>query len=126
MTVTDAFGRQSTDTVVITLQGMADLVATKTARIFSEDGTDCTDLAASAPTASTNPAAIPGACNEYTISLENNGPVAATAILFTDVLPPQLTYAAADQNNWAASTLGVAGNTVTISDAPSMRALPRR
>jgi uncharacterized repeat protein (TIGR01451 family) len=116
LTVTDAFGAVVTDDVTITLQGMADLAATKTARIFSEDGTDCADLAASAPTAPANPAAIPGACIEYTISVENTGPVAATAITLTDVLPSQLTYVAAERTNWAASTLGVSGNTVTISE----------
>jgi uncharacterized repeat protein (TIGR01451 family) len=63
-----------------------------------------------------NPAAIPGACIEYLITVENTGPVAATEITLTDILPGELTYVAEVRNNWAASTLAVSGNTVTITD----------
>jgi uncharacterized repeat protein (TIGR01451 family) len=116
LTVTDAFGSQSTDEVVITLQGMADLIATKTARIFSQDGTGCDDLTASPPSEPALPAAIPGACIEYTISVENTGPVAATAIELTDNLPLQVTYAAAAVDGWTEATLSANGNSVTVTD----------
>lgn len=116
LTVTDSFGVQSTDEVTITLQAMADLVATKTARVFSEDGTGCGNLSASPPAEPTLPAAIPGACIEYTIRIENTGPVEATGIELTDNLPSEVTYVAAETAGWTAQTLTTAGNAVIVSD----------
>lgn len=115
LTVTDAFGLQSTDDVIITLQGMAELIASKTARVFSQDGAGCADLEAVRPAEPALPAAIPGACIEYTISVENIGPVPATAIDLTDQLPPEVTYAAAGTRGWTAATLAAAGNTVSLT-----------
>jgi uncharacterized repeat protein (TIGR01451 family) len=116
LTVTDSFGVQSTDDVTITLQAMADLVATKTARVFSQDGTGCGNLSASPPSEPALPAPIPGACIEYTISIENTGPVEATGIELTDNLPAEVTYVAAETAGWTEQTLTTVGNAVIVSD----------
>jgi len=116
LTVTDVFGAQSSDEVSITLQAMADLVATKTARVFSQDGTGCGNLAANSPPEPALPAPIPGACIEYTISIENTGPVAATGIELTDNLPSEVTYVAAQTAGWTEQTLTTNGNAVIVSD----------
>ncbi|WP_170207025.1 glycine-rich domain-containing protein [Roseinatronobacter monicus] len=105
LTATDAFGLSSTDTVTITLQAIAELTATKTAKVFSEDGSDCADLSASAPTEPQNPAAIPGACIAYLVSVENTGPVAAQGINLIDALPASLTLrGAALTSGWGTET----------------------
>ncbi|MDD7972977.1 glycine-rich domain-containing protein [Roseinatronobacter alkalisoli] len=90
LTVTDDFGLTSTDTVTITVQGVADLTASKTVTVFSEDGSNCENLNATPPTEPGNPAAIPGACIQYVISVENSGPVAAQGITLIDALPESL------------------------------------
>jgi uncharacterized repeat protein (TIGR01451 family) len=117
LTVTDAFGAQSTDEVVITLQGMAELTATKTALVFSEDGSGCADFNATPPSEPVNPAAIPGACIEYLVTVVNDGPVPATAIDLADSLPPQLTLVAATRAGWDESAAGFA----FVTSAPVVR-----
>lgn len=116
LTVTDGFGVQTTDDVTITLQGMANLVANKTARVFSQDGSGCDDFAATPPPEPVLPAPIPGACVEYTISVENSGPVAATAIELTDNLPAEVSFIAAETAGWTARMLTITGNSVAVTD----------
>ena len=105
LTATDAFGLTSTDTVTITLQAIAELTATKTATVFSEDGSDCANLSESAPPEPQNPAAIPGACIAYLVRVENTGAVAAQGINLIDALPASLTLRnAALTSGWGAGT----------------------
>ncbi|TVP70750.1 MAG: DUF11 domain-containing protein [Rhodobacteraceae bacterium] len=107
ITVTDAFGLVTTDSVTITLQGQAELSVTKTVRVFSESGSACDDLTAAPPDTGSLPAtAIPGACMEYTITITNTGPVAAEQITLRDELPADLTLSAAElRPDWAEGTL---------------------
>jgi len=69
----------------------ADVAASKAVTVFSEDGTDCADLVATA----TGGYSVPGACVEYVITVENTGSSAATDIVINDVLPDELLFAAA-------------------------------
>lgn len=79
----------------------AELEAEKGVMVFSENDTDCGILAATPPTEPANPAAIPGACIQYTISVANTGPVAAQNVTLTDVLPDNLSFQAAGMDtNW--------------------------
>ena len=101
LTVTDAFGLTSTSEVTITVQGIAVLVADKDVRVFSEDGSGCDDMNATSPALPALPAAIPGACVEYLITVVNEGDAAAIEINLTDLLPPTLGFqAAALGANW--------------------------
>jgi uncharacterized repeat protein (TIGR01451 family) len=98
--VTDAFGLSHVDTVTITLQWAPVLTAQKTVIVFSEDGSGCADANATPPADPVNPAAIPGACMQYTISVQNTGPAAAQAVNLTDTLPANLTLINAFRNAW--------------------------
>lgn len=106
LTVTDAFGLSSTDTVTISLQGVAVLVPSKAVTVFAEDGSQCSDLTAAPPdTGGLTPVAIPGACVQYVISLQNTGPVTAQGISLIDPLPGTLTLQAAGLGaNWGVGT----------------------
>lgn len=104
LTVTDAYDLSTSDTVNITVQAIATLNATKTVAVFSEDGSDCDDLSAAAPGQPAKPAAIPGACMVYVISVENDSQVAAQSIALTDLLPDDLTFQGARLDNWGAGT----------------------
>lgn len=110
LTVTDAFGLSHTDTIEITLQGVAELSANKTVFVFSEDGSNCNDLEAATPEEPALPAAVPGACIQYTIAVQNAGPVAAEAVNLTDVLPASLTLVDAFRNDWNETAPGFAFN----------------
>jgi len=106
LTVTDAFGLTSTDTVTITVQGVAILTASKAISVFSEDGSQCHDLTATPPAEPENPVAIPNACIEYGISVTNSGPSGAQDINLVDEIPASLTLrAAALGSGWEAGTL---------------------
>ena len=72
----------------------ADITAVKTVDVFSQDGTGCEIAGFTAPTG--NQYAIPEACMEYTITVENAGSSDATDIVLTDILPPELLFARAD------------------------------
>ncbi|WP_322895605.1 MULTISPECIES: glycine-rich domain-containing protein [unclassified Yoonia] len=101
LTVTDAFDLVSVSDVTITLQALAVLVAAKAVAVFSEDGSGCDDLTATPPVLPALPAAIPGACIEYLISVVNEGAATAQDIDLTDLLPEDLTFeAAALGANW--------------------------
>lgn len=115
LTVTDAFGRVRSDSVQITLNAMPELSASKTASVFSEDGAECENLAATPPTEPATPVAVPGACIQYNITVQNTGPVAATAVELADNLPAQLAYVTSGLAGWQAGSLSVAGNTLTLT-----------
>lgn len=105
LTVTDTFGLTSTDTVTITVQAAAVLAVTKTVAVFSEDGSDCNDFNAAQPSEPTSPAAIPGACIQYTISVTNEGLVDAEGVSLTDALPASLSFQeAALDHEWGTLT----------------------
>lgn len=103
-----------------------ELDATKAVAIFSQDGSDCSDLSASATAGAL---AIPGACVEYVITVVNNGSTAGSNITdvdLSDVLPSDLefiaagvtTFDVADLSNPAANTDCDAGAcTVALTDA---------
>ncbi len=95
LTVTDAFGLTSTDQVTITLNAVAVLSASKDVSVFAEVITGCDDPEATPPDEPANPAAIPGACIQYAITVTNDGPVAASAITLIDELPAHLSFQAA-------------------------------
>lgn len=121
LTATDAFGLTHTDTVTITLQAVAVLQASKTVSIFSEDGSDCDDFNATAPTDPALPAAIPGACIEYTITITNSGPVAATNVGLVDELPETVTAQETSLSGWANTptedlSCSAGGCTLTITN----------
>lgn len=80
----------------------ANLEAQKDVIVFSEDGSLCDDLVAAPPAEPANPAAIPGACIQYTISVANTGSVAAENITLVDALPAHLTFvgAALSPTSW--------------------------
>ena len=71
------------------------ITADKAVALFSEDGSDCSNLAATA-TATASDFYIPGACVEYTITLTNSGTADATNVDLSDVLQGDLTFDAAD------------------------------
>lgn len=76
------------------------LEAEKNVIVFSEDGSLCADPTASPPPLPTNPAAIPGACVQYQVTVTNTGPVAARAVNLIDPLPADLTLVTAFHDNW--------------------------
>ena len=71
----------------------ADVTGVKTVSIFSEDGSNCGTIPG-VPEADAY--SIPGACVEYRITVTNDDTREATAINVTDILPPELTFIAAD------------------------------
>lgn len=87
----------------------ADLAAAKTVGIISEDGAGCT-VAPSFPTLPAFPTtehAIPGACIEYRITVENTGDDAsadASDLELVDILPDGLTFVNAYQNGFTGGT----------------------
>ena len=85
------------------LVASADVAATKTVTVFSQDGSDCANLGATPP--SGEQYAIPGACVEYRISATNSGTVDATAVAVNDQLPINLTYVGSQVNVFTGGTL---------------------
>lgn len=71
----------------------ADIDAAKTVTIFAEDGTGCATIPGTP--ASGEQYAIPGACVEYKITINNTGGTDATALTVNDVLPEHLEFIAA-------------------------------
>ncbi len=84
-----------------------DLDAVKEVEVFAQDDTDCGDFAA---TATAGALAIPGACVEYVITVTNNGANAGsnvTDIDFSDTLPADLEFVAAQVTTFDAADLSV-------------------
>ncbi len=71
----------------------ADVSAAKTVSVFSQDGTGCETIPGTPATG--DQYAIPGACVEYVITVENAGGTAATDVVINDVLPSELKFIAA-------------------------------
>ena len=73
----------------------ADVAGTKTVSTYTDDvdSADCATIPGPAPAGGFN---TPGACVEYVIEVTNDGSAPATDIEVGDLLPPYLTYAAAD------------------------------
>lgn len=72
----------------------ADLTASKTVTIFSQDGSGCDTIPGTPPGGTQY--SIPGSCVEYVISATNNGATAsATNIDIADILPTDLEFRAA-------------------------------
>lgn len=90
----------------------ADLVAAKVVGIVSEDGSGCTG--ASFPLGALPNAghAVPGACIEYRITVQNTGTTAATDLELADILPDDLRFVEAAQNGFTGGTFNTpAANT---------------
>lgn len=70
----------------------ADVSGTKAVSIYSEDGSGCATI----PGTPAGGYSVPGACVEYTITVENTGGTAATDIIINDILDDNLLFVAAD------------------------------
>ena len=75
--------------------GAADIMAEKLVSVFSQDGSGCATIPGSPATPVDEQYAIPGACVEYTITVENEGGALATNIDLVDNLPPGLKFVGA-------------------------------
>jgi uncharacterized repeat protein (TIGR01451 family) len=91
LTVTDPYGLTATDTVSITVRGVADLIVTKLVSVIYEDGHACHDLTAQHTNVPEFPAAIPGACIEFIINVLNGSVITATNVNLRDEIPVNLT-----------------------------------
>lgn len=78
----------------------ADISGVKTVTVYSQDGSLCDDFIETA----TGGYAIPGACVEYVITVENAGSAPATDIIVNDVLPAELQYAAVTFDGFTAGS----------------------
>lgn len=91
----------------------ADLTALKTVGIISEDGAGCSTLPAFPLVAfPTTEHAIPGACVEYRITVQNTGDDAsadASDLTLVDVLPTGVTFVAASQNGFTGGVFNTPG-----------------
>lgn len=92
------------------------IVARKTVAVISEDPAfDCTDIDAAADAPNATAGAIPGACLEYTIEVENTSTTSAAAndIAIADALPSEVTYASDSDITYT----GTAGGATTTQPA---------
>ena len=83
----------------------ADLTAAKAVGVYSEDGSGCTTAVnfGSLPALPNAGYAVPGACVEYRITVQNTGTSAsadATDLVITDILPDDLTFQLAARNGF--------------------------
>jgi uncharacterized repeat protein (TIGR01451 family) len=86
-------------TIVAAPANLPVISASKIVRILSSDGTSCTDFAVSPP-AGPSPAAIPGACVDFLIEIENTGTADASRFNVSDTLPGSFTFIAAQRSGW--------------------------
>lgn len=97
----------------------ADLTAVKALSIFSQDGANCSTIPGTPAVG--DQYSIPGACIEYTITVENRGGTSATALTVNDILPSEITFIAASATGFTggsfASPALPATNTDCISNA---------
>lgn len=99
----------------------ADIDAAKTVSIFSENGAGCDTIPGTPATGEQY--AIPGACVEYLITINNTGGTDATDLTINDVLPEHLEFVAAATSGFTggsfasptlpAATTDCAGNSAT-------------
>ncbi len=71
----------------------AEVSGVKNVSVFSQDGTGCATIPGSP--ASGAQYSVPGACVEYTITVENTGGTAASSIVINDILDDNLEFVAA-------------------------------
>jgi len=81
----------------------ADVSASKTVTIFSQDGSNCGDFAVAPPAG--EQFSVPGACVEYRIIAVNSGSQDATALEVNDQLPVDLTYVDSQVDTFTGGTL---------------------
>jgi len=81
----------------------ADLIASKTVTVFTQDGTGCTTIPGTPGVG--DQYSVPGACVEYAISTTNTGAVAsATSIAISDVLADELEFINAASSGFTGGT----------------------
>lgn len=102
----------------------ADLAAAKTVGIISEDGSGCGVAPVSYPLAAfpTTEHAIPGACVEYRIIVQNTGDDAdadASDLELVDVLPSGLTFVDAFQNGFTGGIFSKPASATVCDGAPA-------
>lgn len=95
------------------VQTPAELDTSKTVHVHAQDGTGCAILPGTPPAAPG--AAIPGACVEYRIALENIGGSLAHDLNMIDVLGPQFVFVAAQ-----AQGLGAGGASASLQTPAAM------
>ncbi len=93
-----------------TVHPPADIDASRTVHVHAQDGLGCEILPGTPPAAPG--AAIPGACIEYRIALENIGGSVATDLSMVDMLAPDFIFVAAQ-----AQGFGAAGSTLQTPPA---------
>ena len=92
----------------------ADLSATKLVSVIATDGSNC--ASANAPSAN-DQYAVPGACVEYVIRVENDGSNDATGVDIEDVLPAGMTFRGIASAGFSvAGTLTPAANATTCAE----------
>lgn len=98
--VANAGDHSATATYIV---ASADVTASKTVSIFTQDGSGCTTIPGTPGTG--DQYSIPGACVEYVISATNNGATAsATSIAISDVLPDELQFINATPGGFTGGT----------------------
>ena len=100
--------------------GAAAISAVKAVSVFSQDGSGCSTIPGTPATPIDEQYAIPGACIEYTITVENEGSALATDIDIGDNLQPGLEFISASFSGFSGTpsfspALPTAG---TICDGP--------
>lgn len=92
----------------------ADLAASKTVGIISEDGSGCAAaITFPRPAFTTTEYSVPGACIEYRITAQNTGSGAAadaTDLEIVDVLPADLSFVQAAQNGFTGGIFNTPGS----------------
>lgn len=88
----------------------ADIAATKAVTVFSENGTGCAAIPGTPAVG--DQYAIPGACMQYVITVENTGGTNATDLIINDVLEAELEFI-------AAAAAGFTGGTFNTPALPS-------
>lgn len=97
------------DVLAATLSGTKDVV------VVSQDGSGCGTAPATPTAEDTTQYAIPGACVEYVITVENTGSASATDVVVADTLNANLTFQDVSDNNFAAGAFD-AGTPTAVTD----------
>lgn len=80
-----------------------DLTTSKTVSVYDQAGQGCENL--NLPAANPNGYAVPGACMEYIITIQNNGSIDAENISITDIIPDGVRFIAAGPDNISSALL---------------------
>jgi len=95
-TLNEAAGEGDHSASATFIVASADISGVKEVTVFAEDGSGCATI----PGASSGGYAIPGACVEYTITVENVGGTAASDIIINDVLNDNLEFITASASGF--------------------------